>query len=217
MKISRRKFLKISALAGGALLLPMPFRWLGNSSAYAFNQSPGIPLFGTVLRGVGPGGIPVALPTPGRVAPITRVPFYNINIQQFDDQIVPVSSGLGPTTLWGYVPTVGLGGNTKPTHLGGIVIGQKGEAIQLAFQNKLFVKKHILPVDMTQLLPGEQAINRTAIHLHGGLVPWISDGSPFAWFDANGHHGPSFLNNTVLAPDGARNIASQIPPAQPGA
>ena len=36
--------------------------------------------------------------------------------------------------------------------------------------------------------------NRTAVHLHGGFIPWISDGGPFDWFDPNGVAGPSFLN-----------------------
>ena len=43
-------------------------------------------------------------------------------------------------------------------------------------------------------------VDRIAVHLHGGLVHWNSDGGPFAWFSnasqANGGfvHGSSFLN-----------------------
>ncbi len=92
-----------------------------------------------------------------------------------------------------------MGGNITPTHLGGIIVAQKGKPIQITFHNLLFVKKHIIPVDTT--IPGaNQAINRTAVHLHGGLVPWISDGGPFDWFDPYGRHGLSFLNNQVLNP-----------------
>ena len=43
------------------------------------------------------------------MAPVTGVTRYNLHIKQFQDQIVPASSGLGPTTLWGYVPTYGWG------------------------------------------------------------------------------------------------------------
>jgi len=196
MILTRRRFMKISALAGGAVLLPLPLRWLGPDNAYAFNQSPSIPLFRTQLRGAAPGGIPVALPDL-LPAPVTGVTHYRMLINQFQDS--GVCPTLGPTTLWGFHPTRGLGGYTKPTHLGGIIIGQRNQPIQITFHNMLFVNKHILPVDTT--IPGaNQTINRTAVHLHGGLVPWISDGGPFDWFGPLGNHGLSFLNNKVLNP-----------------
>src|SRR5512143_1714953 len=209
----RREFVQVTGMATAGLLIG------GRGRAYAFNQSPYIPLFGTTLRGVGPGGIPVALPTPGAVAPVTGVTRYNINIVQFQDQIVPLSSGLGPTTLWGYVPTYGLGdlrpdGSMIPRHLGGVMIGQKGVPIQINFRNLLSGPaqgQHILPVDTT--LPGaNQAPNRTAVHLHGGFVPWISDGGPFDWFNSAGLHGTSFLNNQVLNPKAAPNSAEYYYP-----
>ena len=213
MRINRRKFLKISALAGGASLLPLPLRWMGSGEAQAFNQSPGIPLFGTKLRGAGPGGIPVALPSP-YPAPVTGVTHYQMLIQQFQDP--GVCPTLGPTTLWGYVPTTGLGGYTTPTHLGGIIIGQKGVPIQITFHNMLFVNKHILPVDTT--IPGaNQAVNRTAVHLHGGLVPWISDGGPFDWWGPLGDSGLSFLNNDVLNPIHLPGAAEYYYPLQQSA
>jgi spore coat protein A, manganese oxidase len=213
MKINRRKFLKISALAGGASLLPMPLRWLGSGEAQAFAQSPGIPLFGTKLRGAGPGGIPVALPSPFP-APVTGVTHYDILIDQFQDP--GVCPTLGPTTLWGYNPTIGLGNYITPTHLGGIIIGQKNVPIQISFYNLLFVNKHIVPVDTT--LPGaNQAINRTAIHLHGGLVPWISDGGPFDWWTPCGDHGLSFLNNQVLNPRPLPTVAEYYYPLKQSA
>ena len=204
MKVTRRQFLKGAMVAGAGLALPaLPVKW-NAGTALAFNQSPGIPLFGTTLRGVGPGGIPVALPS-GLPAPVTGVPWYQIGIIQFQDQITP---NLGPTTLWGFAPTKGLGNYIKPTHLSGLIVakgrspgvpGDKAQPIQIAFHNLLFVNKHIIPVDTT--IPGaNQAVNRTAVHFHGGLVPWISDGGPFDWFDPYGNHGLSFLNNKVLNP-----------------
>jgi spore coat protein A, manganese oxidase len=199
MKFTRRQFLKGAVAAGVIAGVP---GFLRPKMAHAFYQSPGgknaIPLFQTALRGVGPGGIPVALPT-SLPAPVTGVPWYEIGIIQFQDQITPPSSGLGPTTLWGFAPSKGLGGNIKPTHLSGLIVANRGNPIQIAFHNLLFVNKHIIPVDTT--IPGaNQAVNRTAVHLHGGLVPWISDGGPFDWFDPYGKHGLSFLNNKVLNP-----------------
>ncbi len=56
MKLTRRTFIRTAALSGAAAMVP----W---RSLYADYQTPGtIPLFGTTLRGVGPGGIPVAAP-----------------------------------------------------------------------------------------------------------------------------------------------------------
>jgi spore coat protein A len=40
-----------------------------------------------------------------------------------------------------------------------------------------------------------QAENRTTIHLHGGQVPWISDGAPYSWFDSRGGYGASAGSN----------------------
>ena len=93
--ISRRQFLKASA-ATGALVTVGGF--LKPRKALAFYQSPGIPLFGTNLRGI--NVIPVAAPDP-TPAPVTGVTHYTINIRQFTDQIVPSSPGFGTTTLWG--------------------------------------------------------------------------------------------------------------------
>ncbi len=206
MNLTKRLYYRASALGIGVALLTTACDGL-LSGAYAYNYSPPIPLFATALRGAGPGGIPVALPGP-LPAPVTGVTHYQIGIIQFQDQITPTSSGLGPTTLWGYAPLRGLGGYIKPTHLSGIIIGKgknpndpldKNVPIQITFHNKLLVNKHILPVDTT-IQGANQAINRTAVHLHGGLVPWISDGGPFDWFGPFNDHGSSFLNNKTLNP-----------------
>jgi spore coat protein A len=201
--ISRRQFLKATAATG---VVASVGGFLSPRGAHAFVQSPGIPLFKTALRGVGPGQIPVAAPQP-LPAPVTGVTHYQILIKQFQDQILPV--GFNKTTLWGYDPFTPLGGGSQPQkHLGGIIVGKgrnpndpndKAVPIQITFHNQLFVQKHLLPVDTT--IPGaNQAINRMAVHMHGGLVPWISDGGPFDWFGPIDDHGLSFLNNRVLQP-----------------
>jgi spore coat protein A len=201
--VTRREFIKVTACATAAVGMSSMLPWrFGVRDAYAFSQSPTtIPLFGTTLRGIGTIG--VAAPDKDLLgnlipAPVTGVTHYNIFIDQFTDQIVPTSSGLGLTTLRGFNPAILLAG--QPTrHLGGIIVGQKGVPIQLTFWNNLPGGTHIIPNDTT--IPGaNQGNNRTAVHFHGGLVPWISDGGPFDWWDPAGTHGLSFLNNQVLNP-----------------
>ncbi len=202
--LTRRLLLKTGAVGGAALALPWKFLV---RSAYAFDQSTGIPLFGTTLRGI--STIPVAAPdlTP---APVTGVTHYTIGISQFTDQIVPASSHLGPTTLWGYQPARKLTGSAQK-HLGGIIVGQKGHPIQITFRNNLPTVRqswgqiHPLPVDLT-VMGADGPQNRVATHLHGGLVPWISDGGPFGWWDPLGNRGESFRNN-ILNPTAAANEA----------
>lgn len=197
MKISRRQFLKGAAIAGVGMSLPLKF---GIKDAHAFYQSPGLQKFAQQLRGVGPGAIPVAA-ADASPASVTGVTHYTINIQQFTDQLHPTFAS-NSTTLWGFNPVVPLGGGGQPAkHLGGIIVAQKGVPIQITFQNKLNVTKAIIPQDITLGMSGlEAAVNRVAVHLHGGLVPWISDGGPFDWWGPTGTHGLSFLNNEVLNP-----------------
>jgi spore coat protein A len=189
--LTRRQLLKTTAAAGAALSLPWAIR-----SAYPFANSPAtIPLFGTTLRGIGTIGVAAPDATP---APVTGVTHYTINIEQFQDQICPPASvsGMGATTLRGFNPTILLAGQHQ-THLGGIIVGQRGTPIQITFRNKLPGGMHIIPNDLT-IPHASEGNNRTAVHLHGGLVPWVSDGGPFSWWDPTGMHGISFLNNQVL-------------------
>jgi spore coat protein A len=204
-----RKNLKYPTILSAAIILLCAF---SVNSVQAFYQSPQIPLYGTILRSI--DTIPVAAPD-AFAAPVTGVTHYTININQFTDQIVPASTGLGPTTLWGYDPAVKLTGSSQK-HLGGIIVGYKGYPIQLTFNNNLPTRNnawgqiHPLPVDVT--IPGTTlGQNRAATHLHGGHVPWISDGGPFDWFSPTGDHGSSFLNN-VLNPTSTRNQAEYYYP-----
>lgn len=197
---SRRQFLQLSA--GTAAYFAFTRR------AWPFAQSPTtIPLFGTALRGIGTIG--VAAPD-ATSAPVTGVKHFTIDIDQYQD--AGVCPSLGPTTLRGFNPRVLLAGQPN-RHLGGIIIGQKGTPIQITFQNNLNpIAKHIIPNDLT--IPGANLGNgRTAVHFHGGLVPWISDGGPFAWWDNSpGTKGASFIQNATLNPGAAPNQAEYYYP-----
>ncbi len=171
--------------AGAALALPWYF---DTRKAFAFYQSTGLQKFVQPLRGVGPGGIPVAA-ADAFAAPVTGATHYSFTIGQFTDQLHP---SLGPTTLWGYNPAMALDGGTQPQkHLGGIIVAQRDVPIQLTFTNML-PPRHILPVDTSKNFPdASMHQNAATTHLHGGLTPWISDGGPFTWFTPDGEYGPS--------------------------
>ena len=180
MKLQRRQFLKGAALAGAGLGLSWKFAM---QSAMAAANTHYLRKWVQPLRGLGPQGIPVVSGTPDPVFPNTTM--FQITAGEFLDQLHP---DLPPTRLWGYHDTT----NPVKRHLGGVIIGRTGSPARLRVTNAL-PERHIIPVDTT--LPGaEHAQNRIAVHLHGGLVPWISDGGPFAWWAPDGMKGESFLN-----------------------
>ena len=67
-------------------------------------------------------------------------------------------------------------------HLGAAIVATKDRPVRFTFASAL-PAKHILPYDMSIPSPGNGGIrqDRAAVHLHGGLVPWPSDGGPFHW------------------------------------
>jgi spore coat protein A, manganese oxidase len=189
MKITRRDFMRSTAIAGAALLLPLKY---GVRSAYAAANSPQLAKWIQAMRNLTaltrPGldnanGIPVLA---GVVDPVfANTTFYQVTAGEFTDTLHPA---LGPTRLWGYFDTT----NPVKRHLGGVIVANRGNAARIRFTNTL-PQRNIIPVDTT--LPGaNQAQNRIAIHLHGGEVPWISDGGPFDWWTPRGQSGLSFLN-----------------------
>src|SRR5450759_3241659 len=194
--MNRRQFLQASGGAAALLAMRRP--------AYAFYQSPAIKKFAQPLRGVGPGGIPVALPD--GIPTQSGAVHYSLNIGQYTDLLHPA---LEPTTLWGYSPSAALGEGAYPTRpLGGIIVAQRGVPIQLTFTNNL-PPTHILPVDVSDVAMavggfpdafakfGGNGYNAASVHLHGGFVPWISDGGPMAWFTpaaSGGKYGPGIAN-----------------------
>lgn len=204
MKISRRQFVKGAAILGAATAFPLRFTVL---DAEAFYQSPKIPKFSVPLRGVGGAtGIPVAV-SDGIAA--TGAKHYTIEINQFQDQLLPAPA-FGPTTLWGYHPTKCLGdpvgGRLPQKALGGIIVTQMNQPVQITFRNNL-PNAHVVPVDMTlpdiQMNPEQ---NKVSVHLHGGFTLWMFDGMPEAWWIPSGKHGMSFINN-LLNPTAAVNEA----------
>jgi spore coat protein A len=181
--LNRRQFIKRAALASATLAAPLPF---GVPSAFAAANSSNLRKWIQPLRGLGANGIPVLAGVPDPVFPNTT--FYRVTAGEYLDQLHP---DLPPTRLWGYWDST----NPVKRHLGGVVIARRGVPARMRFTNTL-PDRHIIPVDTS--LPGaNQAQNRIAIHLHGGLVPWVCDGGPFDWWTPAGPRyatGLSFLN-----------------------
>lgn len=160
---------------------------------WAYAQSPKLRKFVSPLPGLGPNGIPVA--TPGTSSDWPGADFYELSAQQYTQQMHPDLPN--PTHLWGYVDMA----TNKTGYLGPLLLAQRGKPTVVRMHNNL-PEKHILPIDTS--LPGSEAWippNRMVLHLHGGFVPWTSDGGPFAWYTpsgaigaVDGTVGTSFLN-----------------------
>ncbi len=182
--LTRRQFLKLAATAGAGMLVAGKLSF-DAPPAYASSYSDNLKKFIQPLRMVG-ADIPVAAPdavNPGWWQP--GVTHYTIDIGQYTDLLHPDLPN--PTRLRGY----GQNGNFK--HLGGVIATKRGQPVQITFRNNLPLG-HILPIDDTIMGVMGNQDNRTDVHLHGGYVPWVSDGGPHAWWDPNGHRGPSFVN-----------------------
>lgn len=194
--MNRRRFIQTTAGAAAFLTL--------RSRAYGFAQSQGLQKYVQPLPGLGPAGIPF---TVGVTDPLfAGAQLVDLVAGQYTQQLHP--SLPKATTLWGYAEAAT--GNFK--HLGPIIVANRGVPVRVRMKNML-PPTHIIPVDTT--LPGaNQAQNRIAVHLHGGFVPWISDGGPFDWFAPDGSHGASFLNNQVLEPAAPAGVSNYFYPNQ---
>jgi spore coat protein A len=219
MKITRRKFLQYSAIAGAAAIVPWKIATREAYAQYIGGGSPNLQKFIRPLRSIGgiagaftpttAPDIQQAIPVAGTDGPrnwgTVSATHYTIDIGEFTDTLHPGTGPAGPiagwgaTKLWGYHPANVLAGSTTQMHLGGVIATARNAAVQITFRNNL-PATHILPVD-TGIPGANQDQNRTAVHLHGGYVPWISDGGPFDWWAPKGEHGLSFLNNKVLRPE----------------
>jgi spore coat protein A len=178
-------------MAGAGFALPL--KW-SPRRIYGFSQSPpGIRKFITALPGLGPTAaneigqyIPVASPD---TTTFPGVDHYKIAMAAFSEQMHP--DLLNPTRFWGYSDAK----TNDRKYLGGLIVAKKNRPVLITAANNL-PSVHPLPVDTTIMgAEANQPQNRTTVHLHGGLVPWTTDGGPFSWFTpAGGPHGASFLN-----------------------
>jgi spore coat protein A len=176
MRITRRDFVKTSALAGAGALFAgrARFAWA------AFAQSPALTKFPDDHK-LRLFGIDIPLATPDQNT-YPGIDFYKIAMRQFTDQLHPE---LGLTTLRGYGNF--LDGIDSHKHLGGAIVAIRDRPVRVRWFNEL-PSEIPLPVDPSLIQPymyAESSLgnDRAAPHLHGGLVPWPSDGGPFHWFN----------------------------------
>lgn len=128
------------------------------------------------------------------------VDYYQIAMGQYAQLLHPALPKA--TSLWGYADVTG-GKAANFRHLGPIIVAQRGRPVRVTYINNL-PSRHLLPVDVSSFFPdAAKAQNRAAVHLHGGFVPWTSDGTPFTWFAPDGTVGPSKVK---WLPDGVGNL-----------
>jgi FtsP/CotA-like multicopper oxidase with cupredoxin domain len=123
--------------------------------------------------------------------------YYVIAVRQYTEQM---HSDLLPTELRGYVQ---LNNGTDPTtqlntiapapihYLGPIIVAQRDRPVRVKFINQLPTGTGgdlFIPVDTSSMgagmgpnPPEMYTENRSTLHLHGGVTPWISDGTPHQW------------------------------------
>lgn len=191
--MNRRNFLKSTAMVGtGTLML--------RGRAWPFAQSPtNIRKFVTTLPGLGPSGannigqyIPLATKNTQTFAGIPT-DVYNLGVSQYSERMHPDLPR--ETHFWGYYDLA----TRDQKYLAGVIVATKGTPVLLNVTNHL-PNDALIPIDPTMmagangLTVGDLPLNRIATHLHGGLTPWFSDGTPFQWFDPCGLQGPSFMN-----------------------
>jgi FtsP/CotA-like multicopper oxidase with cupredoxin domain len=159
----------------------------------AYNKTIGIRKFVDSLPGLTAANandlgqyIPVA------VADTTTYPgsdYYEIALVRYTEQL---HRDLPPSDLEGYMQTNTADATVKkPSYLGPMIVANENRPVRIKFTNLLpngTDGNLFIPVDTTVMGSGmgpdsvnSFTQNRATLHLHGGLTPWISDGTPDQW------------------------------------
>lgn len=169
--ITRRDFLKASAVTGTGFLLPMAL------SQYAHAARPYVPPVSPVLT-----KYMDSLPIPGQVAPTLNAAtgFYELALSM-------ANSSYSFHSQLGVAQTFGYGG---APYLGPTIIARRGQPIKLTATNSLGT--HPLaamvtpdPLNVMGVQAEDAAAPRASVHLHGGYNREDSDGGPMDFFPRN--------------------------------
>jgi FtsP/CotA-like multicopper oxidase with cupredoxin domain len=119
--------------------------------------------------------------------------YYEIALVQFAQKM---HSSLPPTTLRGYVQLPSGSASCPATpvvgasYMGPTIVATKDRPVRVKFTNCLPTGTGgdlFIPTDTTYMGAGKgpdgtaYTENRATLHLHGGVTPWISDGTPHQW------------------------------------
>lgn len=179
---TRREFLKAAA-ASGTLLLASRKAWASPENTFNLTK------FIQPLPTLGSAGIPVATPNTSLVP---GADYYQLAMGAYEHQFHPELPKA--SRVWGYADASTTTPNFR--YLGGAIVARRDRPVIIKAANNLQLP-HPLPVDETVMGaddPVNMPHNKAVIHLHGGFVPWNSDGGPHAWFSPDGKHGASFQN-----------------------
>jgi FtsP/CotA-like multicopper oxidase with cupredoxin domain len=132
--------------------------------------------------------------------------YYEIEEAEYTQKL---HSDLPATHLRGYRQVNAPAGNVANTnqYLGPIIVAHKDRPVRVKLINKLSTGdagKLPIPVDTTYMGAdgATDTDNRTALHLHGGNTPWISDGTPRQWVKPKGETaGPNKGESARSVPD----------------
>jgi len=186
--------------------------YFGVTPNYAY--SPIIKKFVDRLPGVGPANannlgqfIPIAV---SDTTTYLGSDYYQIGLVNYTQKL---HTQLPATQLRGY-RDLSPSADGKAHYLGPLIIAQRDRPVRLKFTNMLPITGTVgtnlfLPVDTTIMGAGAGPLddggapcdpmnttcanypqNRAVIHLHGGLTPWISDGTPHQWITPAGDPSP---------------------------
>ncbi|MGZ4869604.1 MAG: multicopper oxidase family protein [Halobacteriota archaeon] len=161
---------------------------------------------------------------------------YTVTMKQFEQQILPPSTGM-TTTTWGYsglakdaVTGQNIGSTPIQNSPGPTFETQKGTPITVKWTNEItssslfavdptihWANPKNMPTPTAPFLPfppgysDAQSPVPLVTHLHGAEVAPTSDGGPSGWFTSDGRHGPTYSGG----PDGANYATYQYPNSQP--
>ncbi len=190
-----------------------------------YANTPAIRKFVDTLPGLGSGNannlgnfIPVGVPDR---ATFPGSDYYNIDLVDYTQQL---HSDLPPTHLRGYQvhQTSVTNGAPATNYLGPVIVANRDVPVRVKFNNRLplgAAGNLKIPVDTTLMGAGTGPTdpftqNRAELHLHGGLSPWISDGTPHQWFTPAGEAGTNLKGVSFRnVPD----MGAVIPGGYPGA
>ena len=199
--LTRRQFLRFSALAGAGLLLTP-----AKSKAHTVIRPPSTEamLDPTIIpKYVEPLIIPPAMPRASEIVLPGGEPadYYRIAAQQFSQHILPQGMGLSPTPVWSY----GSANHANTFNYPAFTIETKADRpVRVQWLNRLFDRNghylpHLLPVDPTlhwanppgppdthpmfHMTPGPYTGPvPTVTHVHGAHTTDDSDGYAEAWY-----------------------------------